>query len=138
MFTTRCFIHKNTTELREKIEDLGYTLFFGTLKSKDSDILSCQNDICFVVPFVDANEKGIDCGENEELFLALAALQDTADDSNQWFVMDVEVYVNLPLGTWFKATKIGGGKHVGTNIEPSYCHKATKSEIIEHFKRQRK
>lgn len=48
--------------------------------------------------------------------------------------MDVEVYVDIPKGTWFKATNTDGGKHIGTQIDPVYCHKATVDEIIEKFK----
>lgn len=134
MFTTPCFIRKNTVELRKKLEDLGYSFFFGNMKRRETDILICHDDICFVMSSVDVNEKGIDCGDNEELFLALAALQDGNNDVGQWFVIDVEVYKELSTGDWFKATKIGGGKHVGINIDAAYCHKATVDEIMEHFK----
>lgn len=48
--------------------------------------------------------------------------------------MDVEIYVDLTKGTWFKATDRDGGKHVGTQIEALYCHKATVKELINHFK----
>lgn len=29
-----------------------------------------------------------------------------------------------------------GGKHIGTQIDPMYCHKATVSELIEYFKKE--
>ena len=37
-------------------------------------------------------------------------------------------------GEWFKATDENGKFCIGLNIDPMYCHKATVSEIIEHFK----
>ena len=53
---------------------------------------------------------------------------------SQWFIMDIEAYLNIHVGDWFIATDRIGGKHVGTQIEPLYCHKATVQELIEHFK----
>lgn len=81
----------------------------------------------------DNHPNSIDCGTNEELFLALASLRDDTD-VDQCFVVDVEVYQNLSKGDWFKATDINGQYHVGTKIDPLYCHKATVEELIEHFK----
>lgn len=75
----------------------------------------------------------IDCGDNEELFLSIASLRDDTD-KYQWFIMDVEIYVYIPKGTWFQSTDRNGGRHVGTQIESLYCHKATVEELIEHFK----
>ena len=80
-------------------------------------------------------EDSIDCGTNEELFIAIASLRDDTD-VNQWFVMDVEEYMDINQGDWFLATDRNKGKHIGTQIDPMYCHKATVEEIIEHFKKQ--
>ena len=68
------------------------------------------------------------------MFLAIASIKDNSD-INQWFIIDNDVYVNMPKNTWFKSTKFGKGLHVGTQIDPCYCHKATLEEIIEHFKK---
>lgn len=83
----------------------------------------------------------IDCGTNEDLFLAIAALR---DDSNymQWFIADSilsvsyddsignDHYFTEPKGimffwdeNWDNATIISGR-----------YHKATVDELIEHFK----
>lgn len=78
------------------------------------------------------DEIAIDCGANEELFLSIASLRDDTD-KYQWFIMDVEIYVYIPKGTWFQSTDRNGGRHVGTQIESLYCHKATVEELIEHF-----
>lgn len=140
-FTTPCFIRKNTPELRKKLEELGYKLNNGKWMGKylaafqiketkewryvASPEWDLQNN-----PDIDAS---IDCGTNEELFLAIAALRDDTDE-NQWFIMDVEIYVDTPKGTWFQSTDRNGGRCVGTQIEVLYCHKATVDELIEYFK----
>ena len=59
----------------------------------------------------------IDCGTNEELFLALAALRNDTD-KYQWFT-DGDL--------WFKC-----GDEVCN--EGRKIHKATVDELIEHFK----
>lgn len=79
------------------------------------------------------NRSIIDCGINEDLFLAIASLRDDSD-VGQWFVIDTEAYTDINKGDWFKSTDVNGKYHVGTKIDPLYCHKATVSEIIEHFK----
>ena len=83
----------------------------------------------------------IDCGANEDLFLAIAALRDDTN-KNQWFIADSLLSVSYddtvgndhyfiePKGSmffwdinWMNATIISGN-----------FHKATVEELIEHFK----
>ena len=92
------------------------------------------------IPHPDETDS-VDCGTNEELFLAIAALR---DDSNymQWFIADSilsvsygdsignDHYFTEPKGimffwdeNWDNATIISGR-----------YHKATVDELIEHFK----
>ena len=142
MFTTSCFIRKNTPELINKLIDLGYVkaLFDKEYtKSESYGLIVDQGDIVPLEHGLQEMElmftyNFVDCGDNEELFIALAALRDDSD-INQWFVMDVEEYVNINQGDWFIATDRNGGKHIGTQINPMYCHKATVEELIEHFKK---
>ena len=152
-FTTRCFIRKNSKELQEKLDDIGYDIcrcvnfenaewlntlpINGTVHGKgyfDEEMefhdWTVEKELN---RFVIGNPKYVDCGENEELFLAIAALRDDSD-IHQWFIMDIEAYLNIHVGDWFIATDRIGGKHVGTQIEPLYCHKATVEELINHFK----
>ena len=78
----------------------------------------------------------IDCGTNEELFLAIAALRDDTDE-NQWFTNGEEwayhpkteccspcntVYRTLAFDSIPKDTNMGN------------YHKATVEELIKHFK----
>ena len=132
-FTTPCFIRKNTPELRKKLEELGYKKYGNPFQITDDSKLITTIDGEYVPYNVPLDDSFIDCGTNEELFLAIAALRDDTD-KDQWFVMDVEIYADIPKGIWFKSTDYNGGKHVGTQIEPIYCHKATVKELIEHFK----
>lgn len=144
-FTTPCFIRKNTANIRNRLKELGYycnpylgwnnlfTSIFGptSIYSLDDDDI---NGLKEIYDF-------IDCGTNEELFLAIAALR---DDSNymQWFIANSILSVSYddsigndhyfiePKGimffwdeNWDNATIISGR-----------YHKATVDELIEHFK----
>jgi len=135
-FTTPCFIRKNTEALRKKLEEIGYKMLFPI----EYDNLECSDNwVNDIKSLNDCN--GIDCGTNEELFLAIAALR---DDSNymQWFIADSILSVSYadsigndhyfiePKGimffwdeNWDNATIISGR-----------YHKATVNELIEHFK----
>lgn len=142
-FKQPCFIRKNTPELRKKLEELGYEAnsyecfwddenryIITTIGSNGFAFYTlCIKNCCIL-----ENKEFIDCGTNEELFIAIASLRDDSD-INQWFVMDVEEYMNINQGDWFIATDRTKGKHIGTQIDPMYCHKATIEEIIEHFKK---
>ena len=155
MFTQRSLIRKNSKELQDKLHKLGYDIC-GCCNYDDSMWLNTDGDSVHGIGynygkidlngydtvdkrlnlFLENNEnsenKAIDCGENEDLFLAIAALRDDSDAS-QWFVMDMDEYINIPIGAWFKATDMKGGFHVGCDIEPLYCHKASVQELIGHF-----
>jgi hypothetical protein len=101
----------------------------------DRDIHLYENSYHFRNSTLYGITNNIDCGTNEELFIAIASLRDDTD-VNQWFVVDVEVYMDINQGDWFIATDRNKGKHIGTQIDPMYCHKATVEEIIEHFKKE--
>ena len=101
-FTTQCFIRKNTPELRKKLEELGYEILNSgntTLDAHNYDgngshksieegraIITSYGNLYGVIYDIDTvTKKGrIDCGTNEELFLAIATLRDDTD-KYQWF-----------------------------------------------------
>jgi hypothetical protein len=144
MFIQECLIRKNTKYLRDKLKEFGYIIppksFFEDRKRG----LLCRPNLAIGLPeddweynlekYLEENKQIIDCGTNEELFLALAALQDDTDE-NQWFIYP-------PTNYWFKCNE--------SNIEnfrnePSIrmscqgawlydSHKATVEELIDHFK----
>lgn len=129
-FTTPCFIREDTEYLRKKLKKLGYTPFDD---DKRDGLVADKSGYMYSILENNLISSTYNCGSNEELFLAIAALRDDTDE-NQWFIMDVECYVDIPKGTWFQSTDCNGGRHVGTQIEALYCHKATVEELIEHFK----
>ena len=68
----------------------------------------------------------IDCGTNEELFLAIAALRDDTD-KNQWFT-DGDKWILCPeikFSTYWAYNDV----YINTDT----IHKATVNELIEHF-----
>lgn len=143
-FTTPCFIRKNTPELRKKLEELGYEILNSgntTLDAHNYDgngshksieegraIITSYGNLYGVIYDIDTvTKKGrIDCGTNEDLFLAIAALRDDTD-KYQWFT-DGDL--------WFKC----GDEVCNETIEyylnkyGRKIHKATVNELIEHFK----
>ena len=144
MFTQRCFIRKNTKELVEKLKELGYNQSFSARGNYVDSLQTTLNIMGGTVfgflsipsdkleePIID-DINGVNCGTNDELFLSIAALRDDSD-IRQWFIMDAEIYTEISKGDWFVATDIKGGKHVGTQIDPLYCHKATVEELIKKF-----
>ena len=83
MFTQKCFIRKNTPEIRKKLEELGYKDYGNLRFYGDPIIIYCNFNHFFTSPFVLEGEQYrgkydnfIDCGDDQELFLALAALRD--------------------------------------------------------------
>jgi hypothetical protein len=138
-FTTPCFIRKNTPELRKKLEELGYKLNNGKWMGKylaafqiketkewryvASPEWDLQNN-----PDIDAS---IDCGTNEELFLAIASLRNDTD-KNQWFT-DGDKWILCPeikFSTYWTYNDV----YINTDT----VHKATVNELIEHFKTKKK
>lgn len=128
-FTTPCIIRKNTTKIRNRLKELGYNcnpylgwhnlytsvLGFATVYSMSDD------DINVLSKKIDSF---IDCGTNEELFLAIAALRDDTS-ANQYWVFDQDFPPHYQKGDF----TIGHFHRCSC-----YCHNATVEELIEHFK----
>lgn len=140
-FTTPCFIRKNTPELRKKLGELGYKKNSPNWTDDCNIIWTYQYPVkgfdtpnyviadSFDIPF-DKHSclcgKFIDCGTNEELFLAIAALRDDAD-KYQWFT-DGDKWILCPeikFSTYWV-------NDIDVNLDA--IHKATVNELIEHFK----
>ena len=131
-FTTAAFIRRNTPELRKKLEELGYKKYGNPFQITDDSKLITTIDGEYVPYNVPLDDSFIDCGTNEKLFLAIAALRDDTDDS-QWFVYP-------PENSWFICVD-DDINYARENIRESvqaawfHCsHKATVEELIEHFK----
>ena len=144
-FTTPCFIRKNTQELRIGLEELGYNILNSgntTLDEHNYDgkgshksieegraIITSYGNLYGMIYDIDTvTKKGrIDCGTNEELFLAIAALRDDTD-KYQWFT-DGDKWILCPK-TKFSTYWVYNNIDVNTDT----IHKATVDELIEHFK----
>jgi hypothetical protein len=127
MFTQSCFIRKSSPELREKLKDLGYHVYDLDM-NKDSPAEWCtviESDASYAGIWnkEPANkEKFLDCGENEELFLAIAALRDDNDFMQYFKAAEVD---------WLLLCRV---KYIEdcTTFHELY-RKLTPEELIEHF-----
>ena len=130
MFTTPCFIRKNTPELRKKLEELGYK--YSTQNGIKSNNIVVSLGCIFDIYPIDTIKRGfnncIDCGTNEKLFLALAALRDDTD-KNQWVIDEA----NECFG-WENSWSICDKDDMNERVVYTHYRKATVEEIIEHFK----
>lgn len=139
-FKETCFIRKNTKELREELSKLGYKFkvyaskrqCIATASSEDAKMsmqpaaaIICEDSFDSDNPHITWNCAGrIDCGTNEEMFLALAALRDDSD-LYQWMI------VTDTKGThWMKSVE---DKFAG-DAAHSVWRKATVEDIVEHWK----
>lgn len=141
MFIQDCFIKVHTPELREYLKDLGYKV----LNFKNAPYLVRDDGYDGQEEFQDSYEiksysDQIDCGENIELFKAIAALRNDSDYM-QWFVTDADqAWVNqgmyAPKGSFelclTKDRYNGQDERLSSRVIPA--HKATVEELIEHFK----
>ena len=143
-FIQPCFIRKNTPELIKKLEELGYKPFGSVKYELDTGWgLSTDNRLGEFESFDNHGlenimkceppdyEVSIDCGTNEELFLALAAMRDDKPDY-QWFLWE-ENDGKYPIkldDAW--------RKYIPNEKWEDWwwfeVRKATVEEIIEHFK----
>ena len=122
-FTTSCFIRKSPYKLMYRLNELGYRLF-GCELNEDLCIFTEPEYRLYSVEFFSNiphpdEPDSIDCGTNEDLFLALAALRDDTDKF-QWFIS--------PEGIWAY-----NKNNDSISVSPKW-RKATVYELIEHFK----
>ena len=127
MFTQKCFIRKNTSELVKRLEELGYKASFSA-RNGYGEYLYAFNGIVVGGEYnaYDKRSGFIDCKESEELFIAIASLRDDSD-KHQWFTNYV---------FWIKCSQLDLKHELDNNYE-EFCvadfHKATVEELIEHF-----
>lgn len=135
-FTTPCFVRIDRIEDREPLakwlREIGYKRDPSS-RDRNSPYFITEPRHVYGPMFVHTNgyiagfqklrPQSIDCGKNVELFKAIAALNDT-DDYMQWFVMITDNGEKWKLER-DKETHYG---YLG------FAHKATPSELIEHFR----
>lgn len=143
MFTSKCFIRKNTPELISKLIDLGYVKAFFDEEYAEGEVYGLilnngdieplehgiqEMELMFTYNFVD-------CGDNEELFIALAALRDDTD-KNQRFVLHSHIgSINYPDSCIPAGSLMICDNETWDEVELVDAHKATVKELIEFFKK---
>ena len=129
-FTTPCFVRVENPEKRKELiewlEGIGYKFLMRGLKSNVLyvDVTSGRLLCAFESPVIQSEmvSKGyIDCGENTELFKAMAAMN-YENYREQWFVEE---------GRMFKCTS---DKISNYSYHWLTTRKATVEEIVEYFK----
>ena len=144
-FIQPCFI-KNTPEIRQKLEDMD--IHYDGYEGRENKYIYIHigpytntystSDILHEKVFYVGTEwlPYFDCGDNEALFLALAALRDDTND-HQWFIAQDtmwdenyygEITVYYEEGEWLQ-----WGEYSFMEDMPSSFKKATAEEIIAYF-----
>lgn len=136
-FTTPCFIRKNTPELRENLKAFGY-IDCSTVDDRYTAIFVDAEHGEFFTEYlsnITEDELAIDCYENDNLFLSIAALRDDTD-RGQFFVTEARLgSINCPDSIIEKGSFIICCTDKWDSVDiPS--HKASVLELIEHFKKQ--
>ena len=83
MFIQSCYIGKNSKELKEELENLGYKHGGKDIDSVGNSALYCNTsgEYFEIYPSCPTRFENImDCDTNEKLFLAIAALRDDSDN----------------------------------------------------------
>ena len=136
-FTQHCFIRKNTLELRKKLEELGYT----NVPNGRGEWFIPIEELKYLITYPESGyyqgcngywyKDDFNCGTNEELFLALAAMRDDCDYM-QWFICDDNESMFKVDAPDMSMPKFIHEYMDGWDV--SGARKATVEEIIEHFK----
>ena len=148
-FIQPCFIRKNTPEIRKKLEELGYNrypLWMADWSDDDSRYIYLVTDVLYYTypqePTNPKNGEYINCGTNEELFLALAALRDDTDINQIYLwnerhlvkcIRDYSCTLNIEATPYYMCQLIDNSD-IKFEIPCKELRKATVKEIIEHFK----
>lgn len=139
MFITNCFIRKNTPDLRDKLEKRGYRVCRCTEETTAVYLMAGRGDIHAVHDeeidiFEDEVKSGkcklIDCGDNEFLFIALAAMRDDTD-KDQLFTNGIDWAIKREAA---RNLGLPGFEYLSFPRDvDTPLHKATIEEIVELF-----
>lgn len=130
MFTTPCFIKKISTELKEKLKELGYRDVGKVRYYGESQYIYCEGGIFYESPCTIKARYNtfIDCGTNEELFIAIASMTDDEYGLRDYYIVTDDYKPQYAKGSIHRALPLS------SVIHPSCYRKATVEELIEHFK----
>lgn len=140
MFITNCFIRKNTPELRGKLKKMGYYVCHCTGGATAVSLMALLGEVHAVCAeeldiFEDEVKSGkcklIYCGDNEQLFIALAAMRDDTD-KDQLFTNGIDWAINREAA---RNLGLPGFEYLSFPRDiDTPLHKATKEEIMNYFK----
>ena len=146
-FTTPCYVRVEDMEKRKELiawlNQLGYNIY-DWYWGRCIRIIRCWNTPKGVskavgCPCKQVRKTDIDCGENIELFKALAAMTDDRDDVNQWYVFAADYYFGEEDVYYHRGHVISGIDMIYVFEDWRnalyYCRKATADEIIKHLKK---
>lgn len=126
-----CFIRKNTEELREKLREMGLNIWHSHSNTDKVFLFVLEAGNAYDVTVYCVDELPpidlIDCGENEEQFLALAACNLPTDKHKMFIGYNCMDDRHIVFAS--KDKLMVGDTKVGY-----YYHLSTPEEIIEHFK----
>ena len=136
-FIQPCFIRKNTSELRKKLEELGYFPPSKIWYDENFAICTIYRDNVgeyFTFKIDDDFERiiapsypYIDCGTNEELFIAIASMTDNEYGLCDYYIVTTDCNMQYAKGSIHRALPLS------SVIHPNCYRKATVEELIEHF-----
>lgn len=129
-FTQPCFIRKSSKELVDKVYRMGGREGRGFWYSEYSTLLLAEKNqfTCFDDEWGNADDLikagFIDCGVQEDLFLAIAALK-CESDKHQWFTDGIH---------WEMCPDGKANIQAWVSLYKTTPHKASVEELINHFK----
>ena len=125
-FIQPCFIRKNTSELINELEKIGYVK--SSIYKENEYNLYIGGGTYSSANFIDGYY--FDCGTNEELFIALASMTDNEYGLYDYYIVTDDCNPLYANGSIHRCLPLQ------SNIHPSCYRKAIVEELIEHFKEE--
>ena len=132
MFIQPCFIKRISSDLKERLKEVGYRDAGKVRYYGESQYIYCEGGIFYESPcIIEARYNTfIDCGTNEELFIALASMTDDEYGLSDYYIVITDTDSRYAKGSIHRALPLS------SVIHPSCYRKATAEELIEHFNKE--
>lgn len=148
MFTHECFIRRTDEEIIKRLEDIGHYWFPKPYDRYDAiAVINVSYNKCERVnldkPYLQLrldvtedylSKRAIDCGDNIDLFIAVAAIRDDSP-YKQYFIYNIDT-MNIKKDTW-SLCEHNDQITINNLIDIGVIRKASVSELIEHFKNKK-
>lgn len=135
-FNVPCFVtvkdFKERNELVEWCRNIGYEFIQPPIEEELGDKVVCESSYVGVAHDAEtfASAKYVDCGDNVNLFRALAAINDE-NNLQQWFVIRKHIK-NLYGTIVYRKGELYLNQNYKT-VSPVYFRKATVEEIVKYY-----